>query len=476
MRDYVLIYINGKRCQVSGADVFLNLANFLRNDPSLTGTKIVCAEGDCGACTVLRAYKPKQSEQLNYESINSCIAPIFSLDGASIVTVEGLVHEASMSPIQEAMMNHHGSQCGFCTPGFVCSLTALFEQKDHATEQTIKNYCTGNLCRCTGYRSIVEAAQHVDPKKILKLGERYQSQDMLDDMESHSRIPIKINHKGQRLLGPKKLKEALDLKKQDPDARLYAGGTDLGVQVNKKITELKDIIVLNGLDELQRVEETEQGYFIGAGISFTQLEKIFETSIPELSRLIRVFAAMQIKNSATVVGNIANASPIGDSMPALLALDCELEIQSSQGKRRLFLHELYSGYKVLNLKKDEIITGIYLKKPSPGSKLKLYKVAKRKDLDISTVSSAFYTELEKGVMTKVRVAYGGVAAYPLRITELENQLEGQTFDKDSFEKAMKMIPGLIKPLSDHRGSSRYRMDLAVNLMRRSFVESQSGDK
>ncbi len=472
MRDYVLIYINGKRYTIIGDKAFQSLAYYLRNEASLTGTKIVCAEGDCGSCTVLRAFELDKTDRLYYETINSCIAPIYSLDGASIVTVEGVSQDQKLSPIQRAMVEHHGSQCGFCTPGFVCSLTALFEHKDHPSEKSIKNYCTGNLCRCTGYRSIIDAAKSVDPSQVIRLKDRYHSHELWEDIKKHKKIPMQISYDGVTFYGPKSLHQALELKKKHADAILFAGGTDLGVQINKRRAHFRDIICLNGVEELQKIEEDKQAIFMGAGVRFTDFEKIIARSIPELCRFIRVFASGQIKNAATLIGNIANASPIGDSMPALLVLDSTLEIQSLKGQRKLSLKDLYNGYKTLNLDTDEIITGVHINKPKKSSVFKLYKVAKRKDLDISTVSSALYIELDRKVITKVRLAYGGVAAYPLRISQIENHLVGKSFTQKSFNQAAQMVGQVMQPLSDHRGSARYRLDLAANLIRRSFFESK----
>ena len=445
------------------------LSDFLRQSKRLTGTKVVCAEGDCGSCTVLRA-TPKPQGALNYQAINSCIAPLYTLDGASLVTVEGLAHPEGPSPIQASFAQNHGAQCGFCTPGFVTSLTAMFEKTQNATPKTIKNHLTGNLCRCTGYLDIIEAAQKVETEKIIPLRQRYNHPDMLKNLAEIRGQDAELKWDNLTFYAPTSLKSALNCK-HNHNPRVIAGATDLGVQINKTQTKLQKVMSLALVDELQHIQNHTDHISIGSTVNLHEAEEALEQDIPELSRIIRVFASPQIKNTATLIGNIVNASPIGDTIPALLALGASLEIQSLNNQRTENLADFYTGYRQTTLKPDEIVIGVKIPKPQKA-KFRTYKVCKRKDLDISGVCGGFYVMHDKDTITSARLAYGGVAATPVRLKKVEQQLVGKPFNQQTFDDAAQLVKQCISPLSDHRGSSDYRMTLSQNLLKKFFQECQ----
>lgn len=464
-RNYLLLYVNGVRKKITEHCLSLSLAEYLRLESQLTGTKVVCAEGDCGSCTVLMAKYDYQSHKLpSYQTINSCITLMHQLDCSSIITVEGLKDLNGLSEVQQKMAANHASQCGYCTPGFACSLSALIEDHKQITEQKIKNYCTGNLCRCTGYKAIIESALKIDPSKHISLVHRYSTNDIQEDFTQHALQTIEVSHQTFRFYEPISLSEALSKKQSEPSMVIHAGGTDLGVLRNKKNMKPQSVLSLKKIPSSREVQVSEEKLLIGSSVTLHEFEKVCAEYIPELEKSLRIFASPQIKHSATLIGNIANGSPIGDTMPALIALGSQLRIQSTNTSRIISLEKYYLGYKKFDLKQNEIITEVLIKIPKPNHVLKVYKQSKRKDLDISCISTALYFEKSDHKMVNVRVAFGGVAPIPLRVPELESLLSNKPFSQEPFQEASSEVFKLISPISDHRGSSDYRKALASQLI------------
>jgi xanthine dehydrogenase small subunit len=459
-RTFLRFALNGSLQEVRGSEASMMLADWLRTRRYLTGTKIVCAEGDCGACTVLRAFPGAgRARELRFEPINACITMLAQLDGSHLVTVDALAQDKVLAPVQEAMVQQKGSQCGYCTPGFVMAVCGLFEScRTKADEQTVKNHLTGNLCRCTGYTPIVEAAMSLDPESLPPLAERFVTRALVKALKESQAQPIAITTEQGKIFAPVKTSDVSALLKKYPKAMILASGTDLGVQINKGKRALGDVISLHLIPELYESQQKGAVYQFGAKVNLEEVRRRCSKGIPEFSSLLNVFASPQIKNSATLVGNIANASPIGDTLPFLLVTDGRVAV----AKKEIPLTELFQGYRKLALKSGEWIRAVSFRAPQKTEVLRLYKAATRKDLDISTVSAAFLFDFKKSrkdnrtVIQSARVALGGVAAIPLRIKRLEDWLKDKVLDATVVEAAHKILQEEIQPLSDLRGSAAYR--------------------
>lgn len=471
-RSSIVFYLNGQRTEVSGADALQPFAHFLRYKLDKPGTKVVCSEGDCGACTVLVAsYRGGRIQK--FQSINACIAPVFSLDLSHVVTVEGLAGAEQLSAVQKCFVENGGAQCGYCTPGFVCAVTELAEnclqEKTAITEKKARNYLTGNLCRCTGYEPILKAATSISLSDVKSLN-RFVTNESLNEFKKLSKS-VHITGSGFELSLPVTVSEAVALK--TADTRLVAGATDLGVLINKDKMTLTKALSLMHVEELQKVEMTATSCKVGARATLTDLEKALEEKCPEFSNLLHVFASPQIKNLGTIVGNVVNASPIADTIPALMVLNSFVVAQSSTGVRRIAITEFYKGYKQLDLRSDEIVTGVEFEIPAKDEVFKLYKVAPRKDLDISVVTFAGVFKLSGKKITAARIAFGGVGPVVIRMKKLEALFTGQDFSADVFEKLSHEVEKEITPLSDLRGSREFRLKLGENLLKKCFHEVSS---
>lgn len=473
LRDHVLIYLNGERKIVRGKDVFLPLSNFLRYELRLTGTKVVCAEGDCAACTVMRSNpEPKAKGGFGaFQSVNSCIAPVGLFDGAHLVTVEGLQEGSAPSEVQKKMIECHGGQCGFCTPGFVMAITNLFEHCEKPDEKKTKNYLTGNLCRCTGYAPILKAAASVDPLKIVRLRDRYlkpaTNRDLLNGAKSSFRV-----EDGERIfLGPRTLREAARMLASEKGTRILGSATDLGVQCNKERIRLDRVLTLHRIPELQELKSNRSEISVGGSVDLTRLEKLAESKIPAFGEFLRLFASLPIKNAATLCGNIANGSPIADTLPFLFLMEAKLEIVSLRGKRVVPITEFYKGYKKTDLRAGEIIARIRIPIPPEEARLKLYKVSQRRDLDISAVNAGFLILMNaKGTVQSIRIAYGGVAATTLRLPKTERFLLKKKPEASLLAEAGGILQSEITPLSDARGEAAFRRKVSERLFRKFFVD------
>ena len=469
-RRQVVFYLNGQRTEVAGDDAFMMLAEWLRKRALKPGTKIVCAEGDCGACTVLRAFKTnKQTGKLKFLSINSCITTVAQMDGSHIVTVEGLQRDKNLSPVQTAMRECHGSQCGYCTPGFVMALSCATEVHDKLDRKTAANYLTGNLCRCTGYAPILDAAESIQADPEFNLASRYLTATATKDLAKATEKPLEIlDTSGRTFFAPDTLVSACKFMCQKKGVRLIAAATDLGVQTNKGKSLPLSLLSLQNIEDLYSLETSKTALHVGARVSLARLRTATENIFPEFSRFLDIFASPQIKNSATLVGNLANASPIGDTLPMLLASDAIIHAASwNSGKlvrRKIPATEFFLGYKKLALKAHELIYKVEIPLGRNIQNLKLFKSSQRKDLDISAVGAAFKIVADKtGVITDASLALGGVAATPIRLPKVEKLLIGKTLNQKTVKDSLSTLNSSIEPLSDVRGTAAYRRVLATNM-------------
>jgi xanthine dehydrogenase small subunit len=473
MRDYLLIYVNGKRYQIRGATTFVSLSDYLRADLGLVGTKVVCAEGDCGACTVLVGRL--DDGRLRYHTVDSCIQFLYQLDCKHVVTVEGLGADSSLHPVQQALIEHHGSQCGFCTPGFVIALAGMLEQRASLSKESMQQSLTGNLCRCTGYLPILEAGLALDPQTAVTLSEKYSSQSMMADFIEHDAEPVLVqapvvddcSAPGSRVFfGPRRLQEALEFKSRHSNALIVSGGTELGVLRNKKGFDPPILLSLTSLTGLSQIRCEESTVIVGANVTWTQLEAYMKEVSPEFYKIIIRFGSPQIRNVATLVANVAHGSPIADALPFLMITDAELEVVSQDQVRRVNINNFYKGYKARDLAPDEIITHVLIPLPAADELLKLYKISKRNDLDIATFGAGIRIQRAGDRISRAFIAYSGVAPTVVRLPRTEAFLQGRLFSEDTFQRAGQEARREIQPISDVRGSRDFRLQLAENILRK----------
>lgn len=462
MRNYALFYVNGKRVQVTGDDLFLPLAEFLRKRLGLVGTKIVCSEGDCGACTILRSRYIPNSRPEHPITLNACISFVFQNDLTHIFTVEALENETGLHPVQKSLIESHGSQCGFCTPGIVMSLAGIFESgkikkvsSDIATSALV-----GNLCRCTGYRDIVCAGENIKLESKQTLLKRYHSKSIDQEFKKHKVIPILCETDNYSFNAPLKIKEAASLKSKG--AKIVSGGTDLGVLFNKEKLSDTKFLSLHLIGDLYKATKNS----IGANTTLTEMETLVEVSRQTLS----LFASPQIRNIGTVAGNVINASPIADLVPLLIALNGKISLAGRQKTRIVPIDGFYLGYKKLNLKSDEIVTRISFDLPKKNEIVKSYKVSRRKDLDIATINAVMRFTLKGKTIESTKLVFGGVGPTAIRAYKTEKCFNGKRLNETIFTQASEVILQEITPITDVRASKETRLKLAKNLFKKCFAE------
>jgi xanthine dehydrogenase small subunit len=471
-RDYLLLYINGQKVAVREAMAFQSLSAFLRYERQATGTKVVCEEGDCGSCTVLLGRI--QDGELSYQPVNSCIQYLYQLDSTHIITIEGLKQNGRLNAVQSCMVEHQGAQCGYCTPGFVVAMCGMFDgKKDAATPQDIKDATTGNLCRCTGYEPIIRAGTEVNPAKTLQLHQLYPSQEMLAIFNEHQQIPITLQWEGRTFHCPITVSEAVAFRVKHPKSVLVTGGTDISVIRNKRGFDPEAVLSTANLPGLSEIREENGQLIVGARVTLTQLEEAVKDSVPELHKILVVFGSPQIKNAGTLAGNIANGSPIGDTLPFLMVMGAEVELTGTAGTRRVNMNRLYKGYRTLDMQPDELITSIHIPLPKPNEVLKLYKVSKRHNLDISTFTAAFLMTLAGELIDSIRISYGGVGPVVLRLPKTEAALTGKSFTPETLQSVGEIAREEITPISDVRGSQTYRLQLAETILQKFYYEVEA---
>lgn len=446
------------------------LLEVLREDLGCTGTKEGCGEGDCGACTVVVA-EPRDG-RLAYQAVNSCIRLAHSVDGLALWTVEDLAAaDGTLHPAQQALVDCHGSQCGFCTPGFVMSLFGLYQNQVCAgrpvTREQAQADLSGNLCRCTGYRPILDAAVHMAELPPVRVDEA-QVLGQLDALATARARPSGDDG----YLAPTRLAELLALRAAHPDAQVVAGCTDVGLWVTKQHRRFDRVLDVTRVQELRRVETYPHHIAIGAAVSLTEAFEALVAERPQLAAFAHRFAGLPVRNSGTLGGNVANGSPIGDSMPLLIALGANLVLMSARGHREMPLEAFYTGYRRNVLAADEVVAWIKVPRPVPGECLRAYKISKRWDDDISAVCLAVNLTLDAGTVRGARIGAGGVAATPARATQAEAALRGQPWTESAATAAGAALRAQFQPISDMRASAAYRREVLGNLMRRFWLESQ----
>lgn len=457
-------------------DPNMTVLQYLREHLGKPGTKEGCASGDCGACTVVvgeLTQDDQGQDTLRYRSLNSCLTFVSSLHGKQLISVEGLKHQGELHSVQKAMADCHGSQCGFCTPGFVMSLFALQKNSQGADVHQAQEALAGNLCRCTGYRPILDAAEQSC---------RQPCRDQFDAQQAQTISRLKaiaptqtgeLNSGDKRCLVPLTVADLADLYSSHPEARLLAGGTDLALEVTQFHKTLPVMIYVGHVAELKRIDKTASHLEIGAATSLTDCYEALNAEYPDFGDLLHRFASLQIRNQGTLGGNIGNASPIGDSPPLLIALDAQVVLRQGERQRTLALEDYFIDYRITARQDSEFIEKIIVPRASEEWAFRAYKVSKRLDDDISAVCAAFNLSIENGVVSGVRIAFGGMAAIPKRARACEAALRGKPWNQASIERACQALAEDFTPLSDFRASKEYRLLTAQNLLRKYFIEQQT---
>jgi xanthine dehydrogenase small subunit len=488
-RDYILLYVNGKEHRVRGESAFLPLSDYLRYELGACGTKVVCAEGDCGACSVLVG--KSAGNELQYKTLNGCIQYMFQLDCAHVITVEGLADNGVLNPVQQTMVDCHGAQCGYCTPGFVVALSGLFEEREQVSRADVKEALTGNLCRCTGYESIIKAGMCAKTEAFTSFNEKYAQAPMVEAFKKHGSESVRIEGKNSVVFNPLDVQSAVEFKRNHEGTLVISGGTDVGVNMNKRGLEAQYIMCitnLRGLDELKIVDDNLM--IVGAKVRLRELEKFVRELIPEFYKILWTFGSQQIREAGTLAGNIANGSPIADSLPFLFVMEAEVEVLGVHGTRRIPICSLYTGYKKLDMSGDELITRIFIPMPKKEELLKLYKVSRREHLDISSFAAAIRigttndgnnngaskssSKKDSGAFARIsfaQIAYAGVGPTVMRLEKTEAFLQGKEFNYDTFVQAGQMARNEIAPISDVRGARDFRLQLAENILLKFFCET-----
>ncbi|MFC7485908.1 xanthine dehydrogenase small subunit [Knoellia sp. CPCC 206453] len=478
------VLVNGTPLTLASVTPHTTALDWLRNS-GLTGAKEGCAEGECGACSVMVA-RPGVSEGASTEwvAINACLIPAAGLDGQEVVTAEGLGSVGALHPVQREMADRGGSQCGYCTPGFVCSMAAEYyrpgraegvvdgehgQDAEHGPNGFDLHALSGNLCRCTGYRPIRDAAYALPDAPAFD-----------DALASRATNPTPapvhthLEADGAAYVRPASLDEALALLAERPDALLVAGSTDIGVELNIRGSRPPLLVAIDRLPELRNLDEDDEEIRIGAALTLTEIERRLDGRVPLLAELFPQFASRLIRNGATLGGNLGTGSPIGDAPPALLALNARLVLSSRRGERIVPLSEYFTGYRQTVKRADELIREIRLPLPL-AQHTAFHKMAKRRFDDISSVAVGFAVDVVDGIVRQARIGLGGVAATPLRATATEEALVGRPWDTETVEAAAQVLSGEGTPMDDHRASSRYRAAMLGQSLRKFHAEHAASE-
>lgn len=472
-RNEIRFILNGGDVALKDVAPDATLLDWLRLNRSLRGTKEGCAEGDCGACTVLVG--KLSAEGLVYESVNACIRFMGSLDGTHVVTVEHLRGEPGrLHPVQQAMVDFHGSQCGFCTPGFIMSLYGLWMKTPDPSNAAIEKALQGNLCRCTGYEAIMRAAHAISSygkaTKDPLATEREDITARLKALRDGSRVEVGSGKK--RLIVPADADDFAAAFEREPGATLVAGSTDVGLWVTKHMRDISPVIFIGGLDGLSAMSEKDGVITIGAGVTYTEAFETLSKRIPALGPLVDRIGGEQVRNMGTIGGNIANGSPIGDTPPPLIALGAELTLRKGNAKRTIPLETFFIAYGKQDRQPGEFVEAVHVPVPAKDARFAVYKVTKRRDEDITATLGAFHLTLAKdGTVADIRIAYGGMAATPKRATTVEKTLIGKAWNEATVEAAMAEYAKDFTPLTDMRATAEYRALAARNLLLRFYIET-----
>jgi xanthine dehydrogenase small subunit len=496
----IRFFHRGRIVDVSGAHPTRSVLDWLREDARCTGTKEGCNEGDCGACTVVigelaDAGEPGAVGGLRLATVNACIQFLPTLHGKALFTVEDLKAQCDhalvpdqhdkhvvqrLHPVQQAMVDCHGSQCGFCTPGFVMSLWSTYEHHQaggtRPTRQQLADDLSGNLCRCTGYRPILDAGQRMFDLP----GVRLETAPVVEALaglrhEATFEYAAPQGRRTDRFHAPTTLAELAALREAYPEAQLLAGSTDVGLWVNKQFRDLGDILFVGDVAEMKTIEERAGELFIGAGASLENAYRALARRVPALTDVWLRFASPPIRNAGTMGGNVANGSPIGDSPPVLMALDAEIELRRGERVRRMPLTSFYLDYMKNRLEAGEFVQGLAVPLAAMQRQVRAYKISKRFDCDISALCGGFAIALDGEVVKEVRLAFGGMAAIVKRAAQAEAALVGRPWSQASVNAAQQALAEDFKPLTDMRASAGYRLQVAQNLLQRLWLETRTTD-
>ena len=449
------------------------LLQVLREDLNSTGTKEGCNEGDCGACTVVLG--EAVNGQVRYRAVNSCIRMAHSVNGLALWTTEDLVGlDGALHPVQKALVQCHASQCGFCTPGFVMSLFGMYQNhvlKGQAISRELaQEELSGNLCRCTGYRPILDAALAMSALPLQQVDETHLLQKL--ELLAQTVRGLEANLAHIPYMAPTTLPALLAVRAAHPGAQLVAGCTDVGLWVNKLHQDFAQVLDVTRVQALRQIEHAPQHIAIGAAVTLAEAFAALVADRPPLHAFATRFAGLPVRNAGTLGGNVANGSPIGDSMPLLIALGARVVLMSVRGERELPLEDLYTGYRQNVMVADEVLAWIKVPKAVPGELSRIYKISKRFEDDISAVCLAINLRIEDGQVVSASIGAGGVAATPVRACQTEAALRGQPWTLSTVQQAMATLRGEFTPISDMRASSAYRVQVLGNLLQRFWLESQ----
>jgi xanthine dehydrogenase small subunit len=456
----ICLQLNGRWRTETGVAPTTTLLDYLRLNARLTGTKEGCAEGDCGACTVVIGL-PQEDGRMAWRAVNSCLVLVPQVDGLPVITVEGLAQpDGTLHSVQQSLVDADATQCGFCTPGFAMAMFAFAHDREPRDDATIHEALAGNLCRCTGYRPIVEACRtmRADPPGCGFAAEAREAAS-------------EYRHGSQLYLAPKSIGELVAAKATYPDAIVLGGGTDLGLRVSKDREAFPVVISTQWVSELRAISDGGGTLTIGGAVTYTKALPFFDRHFPSFAAMVRRIGSRQIRNIGTLAANIANASPIGDTIPCLMALDATIKLRSKRGARSVKADDFITGYRQTALEKDEIIEAIAIPLLKSGTSFTTYKLSKRFDQDISTVIGAFRLRVEAGKVAELRAAYGGMAAMTARAKHVEAAIAGKPWTAETLQDIDAPIAQDFEPMTDHRGSAAYRRRAAANLVRRLQLET-----
>ena len=453
--------------EVKNSDPNEILLNYIRTKLKKIGSKNGCSEGGCGACTVVLG--ELKNNEINYKAINSCITFLPTLQGKQLILVEDLISkDGTLHPVQQAMVNYHGSQCGICTPGFVMSLFSMFKQHSKFKDDEIKDSIAGNLCRCTGYLPIIKAAKSLKNKNKTDHFTK-NKKNTINLLKKINNRSITIYNKGKKYFAPRYVQELKKILKKNINANFLSGGTDLSLSVTKERKDISSIIYMNSIKELNYIKNNNKYIEVGASTPLIELESYIKKYYPDFTKILKRYGSPQIRNVATVAGNIATASPIGDCLPLLLSLNAQVVLQDFKKSKILFLDNFFISYRKTKLKKGQFIRSIRIP-IFKGNIFKSYKVSKRFDDDISSVCAAFNLEIIKNKVQSTRIFFGGMAEIPKRAVYCEKILSNSPLTEETVHKAKKALEKDFTPISDMRASRLYRLEIAKNLLEKCCAE------